>query len=110
MTYDVVILYSNDPDDVFDQNYYISRHMPLVAHEWKKYGMIRWFATGFGNNLDGSKPQFAICCVITWETEEGAKAAFQGPEGTKIMKDVSNYSTKPPLFLFGSTLHSSQLS
>lgn len=54
--------------------------------------------------MDGAPPIYAFGSEVFWENEEGMKKAFESPTVVEIMADVSRFSNKPPVFLFGRTI------
>ncbi|KAE8356722.1 hypothetical protein BDV28DRAFT_144845 [Aspergillus coremiiformis] len=104
MPANTLILYPNEPDITFDINYCLNLHMPLVERLWTKYGLRNWQVTKFTCTPDGSKSPYLICTTIEWESIDGVRAAFAGPEFVDLIKDAANMSNKRPIFLIGEQL------
>ncbi|KAL2844882.1 hypothetical protein BJX68DRAFT_269416 [Aspergillus pseudodeflectus] len=104
MSYVTTILYKVEDDTDFDLEYYLNEHMPLCARVWNKYGMTGWSVTKFDVDPRGGKPVYAVRCDSYWESEEGARKAFNGPESGEVMEDIAKYSKTQPIVLFGKPL------
>ncbi|KAJ3546053.1 hypothetical protein NM208_g2200 [Fusarium decemcellulare] len=59
MTYSVAILYPNKDDIVFDKEYYLNKHIPLLEQSWGTSGLLRWEVVEYGLGPDGLKPVYA---------------------------------------------------
>lgn len=44
---EATILYPNDADTKFDLEYYLTKHMPMLASNWEPVGLTGWKVTKF---------------------------------------------------------------
>jgi uncharacterized protein (TIGR02118 family) len=91
----VIVSYPNQAGARFDLDYYLTKHMPLVAE--KLGGALKgWSAEqGIGAGAPGAAPEFMIQAALTFESLE----AFQGAmamSGAAIMSDIKNYTDIQP--------------
>lgn len=91
----VIVSYPNQAGARFDLDYYLSKHMPLVAE--KLGGVLKgWSAEqGVGSGAPGAPAEFMIQATLMFETVE----AFQGAMATvggEIMSDIKNYTDIQP--------------
>lgn len=100
----VSVLYPNDADAKYDIDYYVNRHMPLAAAQWKPSGCLSWTVTKYQATPDGKEPKFAFAGILTFESLEAVHKALASPESAAVMQDVPNYSNKEPVFLIGEDL------
>ena len=91
----VSVLYPNGDDATFDHDYYLERHMPLVAESvgeaMKGYTVDRGVAGGG----PGEPPAFLAACHMTFDSPEAFQAAFE-PHMERIMGDIPNYTNTQP--------------
>ena len=104
MAYTITVLFPNEEDAKYDKKYYVEHHMPLIERHWKKYGVQSWSVTDFCPGPDGADPIYTFGSVVIWESKQGVEKAFQSAEVAEVMSDVTNFSNKQPVFLFGSQI------
>ncbi|WYZ39772.1 hypothetical protein EsH8_IV_000113 [Colletotrichum jinshuiense] len=97
----VSVLYPNEPDSKYDVEYYISRHMPLAAAQWKSSGLKSWSVTKYQASPDGKEPQYVFAGILNFDSIESIHKALASPETQAVMQDVPNFSNKTPVFLIG---------
>ncbi|KAH7382880.1 hypothetical protein BKA64DRAFT_171984 [Cadophora sp. MPI-SDFR-AT-0126] len=91
MTVTYTILFTQGA--VFDTDYYVKVHMPLIAKSFPST-LLSWEV----NTLPSDAP-FCIQTQVEWTTEE-AFASLPGSEaGQKIFADVPNFSKEAPIFM-----------
>ncbi|KAJ5457894.1 hypothetical protein N7475_009282 [Penicillium sp. IBT 31633x] len=101
MTYTVAILYPNEADIKFDEDYYLKTHMPLVERTWKSDGLVSARITKFSNDLEGKRPQYLVMALLEWESEEHLKTATQAPGAATVFGDIPNFTNVKPITLAG---------
>ncbi|GKT49814.1 uncharacterized protein ColSpa_09995 [Colletotrichum spaethianum] len=101
MPFTVTVLYPNEADAKYDFDYYVNRHMPLAAAQWKSSGCTSWTATKYQATPDGKQPQYSFAGILEFESIESIHKALASPETAAVMQDVPNYSNKEPVFLIG---------
>ena len=91
----VIVSYPNQAGARFDLDYYLRKHMPLVAE--KLGGALKgWSAEqGIGAGTPGAAPEFMIQASLTFASLEAFEAAMAA-EGPAIMGDIQNYTDIRP--------------
>ena len=102
MVYKSLVLYPNEDDATFDMDYYISTHMPLVADNWKQYGLQGWEVIKLEGGLGGAKSHSSVQATLIWKDEASLGKAVGSPEAKAVFDDVPNFSNKGPSFASGS--------
>lgn len=104
MPFTALVMYPNEEDIKFDEDYYMKTHMPLVESVWKKHSLNNWHITKFSHALDGSRPQYLIIATLEWESKEALDDALKDPESAKVFADIPNFTNKKPVTLAGDRL------
>jgi uncharacterized protein (TIGR02118 family) len=91
----VIVSYPNQAGARFDLDYYLTKHMPLVAE--KLGGALKgWSAEqGIGSGAPGVPAEFMIQATLTLESLEAFQAAMAA-SGAEIMGDIKNYTDIQP--------------
>ena len=91
----VIVSYPNQAGARFDLDYYLTKHIPLVAE--KLAGSLKgWSAEqGIGAGAPGAAPEFMIQATLTLESVEAFQAAM-ATSGPAIMADIPNYTDIQP--------------
>lgn len=95
MTFVVTLLYPPSSTSSFDEEYYKTKHMPLVQRTWGSIGLNSWAVT----KLDPSSG-YIIQCILYFASEAQFKTAFES-HSKEIMGDIQNYSTEKPTTFAG---------
>ncbi len=64
MATSVTVFYENVEDATFDLDYYLAKHMPLVAAKFAPYGIKGWRVLKAVGTPTGAKPLYSI--IATW--------------------------------------------
>lgn len=88
----VTLLYPAVP---FDNNYYLTKHMPMVASKWTSKGMTSWQVV----ELDSSSG-YCVECIMEFESKESFAKAME-EDGKEVMSDIPNYTEGKPLQFLG---------
>jgi uncharacterized protein (TIGR02118 family) len=92
----VCISYPNRPGARFDEEYYLSKHMPMVAQRLAAHGMTGWSVDkGLGGFVPGTPPEHFMQARLDLESIEGLQAGMAA-EGAAIMADIPNYTDIAP--------------
>ena len=90
----VSVMYPSRPDATFDADYYLNRHMPLVARllggVMKGGGVDRGIGTP-----DGPAP-YLFMAHLWFESMETFQSAM-GEHGPALMADIPNYTNVQPV-------------
>merc|ERR1712072_533476 len=90
----VLVVYPSGPS--FDLDYYLKKHMPLVAETWTPHGLLNWEVLTFQDDAP-----YQVQATLYWESMEAFERAA-GQEGTaKIFADIPNYTTAQAIILKG---------
>lgn len=96
----ITVLYENVEDATFDLDYYMAKHMPLVEHKFKPFGIKGWrVLKAVGTPFDG-KPLYSIIANLEFDTADQFRAAVAA-EGGVVFEDVPNFSNKDPVVVIG---------
>ena len=91
----VSVLYPNGDGSIFDMDYYLAKHIPLVRRlsgaALKKVEVERGLA-GFA---PGSPPPYLAMGHLFFESVQTFQAAF-GPHAAEITGDIPNYTNTQP--------------
>jgi len=94
----VSVLYPNEAGSSFDHDYYLERHMPLVAERLgdalKGYTVERGLAGG----APGEPPAYIAAGHLTFDSVEDFQTSF-APHTDEIMGDIVNYTDTTPIVL-----------
>jgi uncharacterized protein (TIGR02118 family) len=96
----ITVLYENLDDATFDLDYYLAKHMPLVAEKFKPFGIKGWRVLKAVGAPSGGKPLYSIVATLEFDTPDQFKAAVAA-EGGPVFGDVPNFSNKDPVVVIG---------
>jgi hypothetical protein len=111
----------------FDMDYYMAKHIPLVASKWTKDGLKGWKVLKFNDDapycvqatLEWGDMKVSTCVVrlvyvrmrCTEELTPLCMQEFQtaagGPDTAEIMGDIKNFSDKEPVLMPGAVVGTS---
>ena len=91
----VIVSYPNQAGARFDLDYYLTKHMPMVAE--KLGGALKGWAVeqGIGSGAPGAAAEFMIQASLTMESVEAFQMAM-ATSGPAIMGDIKNYTDIQP--------------
>ncbi|MDN4634015.1 EthD family reductase [Sphingomonas sp. PvP056] len=97
----VSILY--EASDHFDEDYYMTQHMPLVRDRWS--GVLSETRILKGMTApDGTPPLYVIIAELSFATMTDVDQAMNGPHAAEIFGDVANFTDAKPKQLISQTL------
>ncbi|KAH8725359.1 hypothetical protein GQ44DRAFT_707593 [Phaeosphaeriaceae sp. PMI808] len=100
----VIIAYPRKDGATFNKEYYISTHIPLASKIWKKHGLKSYTA------IEVPEGTYSYSVIMEFETHEGWGAALADPDTKeKIMADLKNFSTEPPVLVSGGIIDQGQV-
>lgn len=87
---------------IFDMEYYISSHMPLIKRIWGQYGLKSWTINTFPDPcpLSGNKPPYLVHTICYFDTLENLKLAFE-KGAAETVPDVEKFSNVFPVIWVG---------
>jgi uncharacterized protein (TIGR02118 family) len=99
----VSVLYPNGDGATFDYDYYVQKHMPLVADRvgdaLKGYAVDR----GVGGGAPGEEPAFLAAGHLMFDSLEAYQTGM-GPVADEIRGDVPNYTNTAPTIVINEVL------
>jgi uncharacterized protein (TIGR02118 family) len=90
----VSVLYPRTANSTFELDYYLSKHMPLLAKFWTKYGLKSWSVT----QLSEDAP-YSTHTLMEWDSTEAFGKAFQDARTQEVMADEDNFSSEKPILV-----------
>ena len=91
----VTIMYPNGEDKTFDMDYYVEKHMPMLAdlfgNAMKKYEIDE----GIGGRTPEDQVPFIAIGYLYFENLSDYRESF-GPNAEKILNDIPNYTNIQP--------------
>ena len=92
----VSVLYANGEGKTFDMDYYVNKHMPLVAELLGDALKDSTIEKGLGGAAPGSLAPFAGMGNMYFDSVKEFGKAF-GPNAEKIMSDLPNFTNIEPV-------------
>ncbi len=96
----ITVLYPNVEDATFDLDYYMTKHMPLVAERFASHGFKGWRVTRFIGTPQGGKAIYSVMATLEFDHADQFRAAIAA-EGGVVLGDVPNFSNKEPVIMIG---------
>jgi uncharacterized protein (TIGR02118 family) len=87
----------------FDEQYYLSTHIPLAAAYFARFGIRNVEVVRFGEAA-GQAPVYQVIITAHFETMAGLQQAMSDPGLANVLADVPNYYDGVPDVLVGETL------
>lgn len=82
----------------FDFDYYINKHLPLVAELWKPLGLIGVEAAkGLGGLIPGSAPIYVNIAMLTFPSLEVLQAVMTSASAPQVLGDIPNFTDAQPV-------------
>jgi uncharacterized protein (TIGR02118 family) len=84
----------------FDEDYYISKHLPLSAGVMGPHGLDRAEMVRVTKTADGSKPAYQVMFTAYFESGAGLQNAMESPQMGGVLNDIQNfYDGMPDVFI-----------
>lgn len=90
------VLYPNNPNTVFDLDYYCNKHVPMVAALLGDALLGATVDAGLAGGEPGQAAPYAMISSLSFESMESFQAGF-APHATAIQADVANFSNTAPV-------------
>ncbi len=87
-----------------DEQYYVTKHAPIVTRVWGALGMQRTEIRKLTAAADGSTPPYQIIFSAYFPSMETFQAALRHPSNAEVMNDIKNYYDGTPDIFFGDVL------
>ena len=85
----------------FDEDYYVSKHLPLAASIMGPYGVTNIELLRIGPNPDGSRPAYQVMFSAHFDSAASLQNALQSPRIGEVMGDITNYYDGMPDIFVG---------
>lgn len=85
----------------FDEQYYVSRHLPLVGSVLGPHGVTNIEMVKIGPNPDGSQPPYQVMFSAYFKSVAGLQQAMQDPRMPDVLGDIANFYDGTPEVLVG---------
>ena len=92
----VSVLYPNGENKTFDMDYYLNKHLPMVAELLGDKLKGATVEKGLGGATPGSIAPYAGMGNMYFDSVEDFEEAF-GPNADKIMGDLPNFTNIEPI-------------
>ena len=100
----VTVAYPNEEGKKFDMDYYVNKHIPMLACLLTPGGLIRGeVEKGISGTDPNSPPMYVAVACLYFSAVEEVHAVFS-THGRAIMGDIPNYTDIKPQFLIGETV------
>ena len=92
----VSVFYPNQDGGTFDMDYYVNKHMPMVAERCGD--LLRSVAVdgGLAGGAPGQPATYAAIGSLVFDSVEDFQNSF-GPHTAEIMGDIPNYTNTTPI-------------
>ncbi len=91
----VSVMYPSKPGSKFDMEYYLRRHMKLVAETWSPVGLRGYTVLKGVGAAGGGEPAYQVVVNLDFTSAEAFGAAVAAT-GETIMGDVPNFTDTQP--------------
>ena len=92
----VTVLYPKTATSLFDYDYYVTKHVPLVQARWAGMGLMHVELLRGTATLEGGPPAFALMGKLVFGSQAEMQEALAA-HGAEIMGDIPNYTDVQPL-------------
>ena len=89
----VYVTYAGTAGSRFDQDYYHSKHLPLVMASFARYGLLS--VAAFYPAVP--QPGTVAICECIFRDDTAIEASFTSPEATAVMADVMQFTDIAPV-------------
>ena len=91
-----MVSYPNRAGARFDEEYYMTKHMPMVGEKLSAYGLTGWsIDKGLAGGAPGSAPKHLFQAHLHFKDLAGFQAGMAAV-GAPVMADVPNYTDIQP--------------
>ena len=87
----VSVMYSAGPGSRFDMDYYLNKHMTMVAEVWSPVGLRGYQVLKGVRAPGGGEPVFQVVVNLDFESADAFEAAV-AQSGARVMGDIPNFT------------------
>ena len=102
MSVRAIVAYPYKASAVFNIDYYLTTHMPLVAKLYGPFGLRKWEVIQF--SAESSTPEFAVQTILHWDNFEQLAKANASEAAKTLGDDIPNFSQVMPIALSGTVV------
>ncbi|KUP91840.1 EthD family reductase [Tritonibacter horizontis] len=102
MTISLQVIYPAADEAVFDFDYYVETHLPLIEEHWGDLIETVEASRGLAGGPD-VPPPYLLIATITFPDMDSLDKAM-GEKGGEIIDDVANFTNVRPQILIGEVL------
>lgn len=95
----IAVMYPADEAGMFDHDYYMATHMPLVHRLWGPVGLTDAKVMRGMPGPDGTAPPYTVMTLLTFSSMDAFQAAAAA-HGKEIFKDIPNFTASKPVMQF----------
>ncbi len=92
----VNVMYPRTEGAKFDFDYYLNRHISLVAKKWSPVLKHIVVEEGVAGGAPGAPATYVCMCSLRFDSVEDFQAVFAATSA-EIMADIANYTTISPV-------------
>ena len=92
----VSVFYPKHSESLFDHEYYLLKHTPLLKSRWSGFGLVNVELLRGDLALDGGPSAFEMIALLTFTSIEEMQAALAA-SGNEIVGDIANFTNVQPL-------------
>ena len=85
----------------FDEQYYVSTHLPLVAAVMGPHGVTKTEMMKVAATPDGSTPAYQVIFSAYFDSAEAFAQAMQDPRTPEVMADIARFHDGAPDVFIG---------
>ncbi|BFM14514.1 hypothetical protein R50073_06970 [Maricurvus nonylphenolicus] len=96
MTIKMHICYENTASATFDEDYFLSKHIPLVKSAFTPHGLGNIEVKILQPGLQGEEPPYKAITELTFEDRQALETCMKAA-GREVTMDVKNYTDIRPV-------------
>ncbi len=96
----VSVFYPHGGSTLFDMNYYLNKHIPMLQQKLGKACKSITVEQGLTGATPDALPSFVVITQMTFDTMQAFQTAF-APHAAAIEADIANYTKIVPIMQVG---------
>lgn len=102
--YILTVIYPKSDGATFDFDYFRTKHLPEVGEAFGSFGLGYASVLRGEQSLDGSDPAYFAIAILSFATEEGARAALASDGAKALSADFANFTNAAPVMQFNTSV------
>lgn len=99
----VSVLYKIAPNDTFDLDYYMKKHIPLVEQLWGPLGLQDVKVLRGTGMINGDLSAYHLIALLDFKSADAFSIAAE-KHGAQVLGDVPNFTSGTPTIQFNESL------